>query len=73
MEDSQKVQSKVKELNSGLSSSPWVPIDGYYSLLKTDLIPTGATFYGNQGLPLKTFLNRETGEVRMFPAKAFEQ
>lgn len=71
MESSEKVARKLGELNTGFSTKPWVPIDGYFSLTNTELKPDGVVFHVDQGLILKTFLNTENGEIRLFPANAF--
>lgn len=90
MEDPQKVQAKLDELNethkkpvlpSSSGSLPpityppiWIAVGGYFSMLKTSLNDKSeATFFGNEGLPIKVFLNTLTGEMKFYPAKSFEQ
>ena len=81
MEDPNKVQAKINLLNGADPQQtllinvpgPWEAVNGYFATLKTDLNNGTATFFGNNGFVLKLFFNRETGEIKCFPAQIFEK
>jgi len=73
MENTEKIQEKLDELNADEEGAPWIEIQGYFSMLKTELNNSKATFHANSGLVVKGFLNTRIGEIRIFPANAFEK
>jgi hypothetical protein len=71
-ENPHKVQSKLDELNSEEFSTPWVEIKGFVSMTGVDYPDTGGIkFDSKRGYPVKAFLNKDTGEVKLFTAKIF--
>jgi len=74
MEDLIKVQEKIKELSKG-KPGKWIPFSGFHALTKFEFGEGGKspTFHPDSGVPLKIFVNVETGELRAFPAKVFEK
>lgn len=75
MEDQTKVQKRVDELNKSKPSKPWFAFDGFHALTKFEFGKgdESPTFYPSSGILLKVFINAETGELRIFPAKAFKK
>jgi hypothetical protein len=73
MENPQKVQSKLRQLNAGLAQPQWTAGPGFHALT-TFSFGTGAnppTFNPSQGLPVKVFFNTSTGEYRLFTGTLF--
>lgn len=50
----------------------WQPIDGYMAITGFEYKNGMAIFNANKGFPVKSFLNSQTGEVRMYAASLFE-
>lgn len=75
MENLIKVKKRVDMLNKGKSSNPWFAFDGFHALTKFKFGKgdESPTFYPSSGIILKVFINSETGELRVFPAKAFNK
>ena len=82
MEDTQKIQQKLNELNSkesplfhlgGQFAGPWVHVAGYFALTGVDLKEGGSTFNPSFGVPVKVFMNNKTGEIKTFSACLFEK
>lgn len=74
MEDPQKVQDKIIELNKNSKVGKWLAVEGYQALIDVrwkdgDEI----TFNLDQGYTLKVFVNNVTGEVKMFAAELFRR
>lgn len=64
--DQLKVLNKAKELGP-----TWIPIDGYHTLTSLDLSGEKPNFILDSGLPLKTFVNTSSGEIKTFHIKDF--
>lgn len=50
------------------------PIEGYYALTKFEFPKgsAGAVFTPSVGVPVKAFMNTNTGEIRIFAANFFD-
>lgn len=87
MENLQKVQQKVDELNkrdqrSGLPMVPgilgqkstpqWVAIEGYFALTGFSNKSGQSVFNSAFGVPVKVFLNNKTGAIEIFSSNLFE-
>ena len=73
MENVQKVQRIVNELNKGLPSRPWVAVPGFNVMTAISFHNGGAspTFDANTGYPVKVFVNNLTGEVKTYSVYMF--
>ena len=86
MADPLKIATKIAELNresanqtprtvSGLLTpipQVWKAFDGYNTLTKFDYNNGSPLFTPSVGIPLKAFLNTQTGEIKTFVADIFE-
>ncbi|MCL5673785.1 MAG: hypothetical protein M1407_04115 [Deltaproteobacteria bacterium] len=67
----------MNELNSSSSSSPenWIAIDGYHALTSFNFGEGGNQniFKPDSGVPVKIFMEKKTGEIKLFLAKMFEK
>lgn len=65
MEDRDKIQAKIDELNNGLSAKPWDEVEGFSMLPKVlfDNSTKKYIIYADQGISLKIFINIESGET----------
>lgn len=74
MEDKDKVNDILKILNKGDIETIWAPVDGLSSLMRVDIKMEGgkksADFSLNSGVPVKAFLNTQTGEMKFFTYEA---
>jgi hypothetical protein len=62
----------IRELSDSTGSPDWEPIEGVQSLTTVNRqAPSGVSFNMGSGLLVKGFINRRTGEIRLFPAKMF--
>jgi hypothetical protein len=71
MKDPIKIQNKLAQLGSG-----WIEADGYHALTKMEYFkeqPEASVFNPASGIPLKTFVNPNTGEIKIFLAAVFEK
>jgi len=73
MEDPEKVQSKILELNATTPGKSWVPYVGYHALTSVEFVVAGAQFKPNAGVVVKAFMNTVTYEIRVFPYTIFER
>jgi len=69
----QLVQNKVTELNAtGMPGAPnWIATDGLRTLTGMNVENEVITFTPNNGIPLKVFVNTESGEIKIFDARKF--
>lgn len=80
MQDPGKITGKIQELNGqspqiGVSDD-WFAVDGTHALTEVqgDLTKReGVRFLPATGVPVKVFINRRNGEIKLFPAMMFEQ
>lgn len=71
--DPQKIQQQVNALNVDTPGQIWIVLDGFSALTTVEFKDDGpATFDPSRGLPLKTFINTVTGEVKIFHANMFK-
>lgn len=73
MEDREKVQLKLKELNTGLNHPQWDESLGFV-VMPAISFQDDTKSYGIQmgsGIAVKLFINTETGETRVFWADKF--
>lgn len=74
MEDLQKIQNKINELNG--FGGTWIAADGTNALIKVQgdfRTNANVVFMPASGIPVKVFLNTLNGEIKMFPAILFER
>jgi len=74
MQDPNLIRAKIVELNSG-ETGDWEEITGNHALTSVDgdfRTNSNIVFKPASGVPLKAFLNRRTGEIKIFPAIMFE-
>lgn len=72
MPPTRTTQEIVTILNNQTPGETWEPIDGVQSLTTvTRQAPSGVSFNVGSGVLIKGFINRATGEIRLFPAKLF--
>ena len=71
--DPTKVQNKLNELNApGQSGAPnWVVTEGLVALMSMSVAAGRITFQSDNGLPIKSFVNVRTGEVKLYDARLF--
>ena len=70
MEDQDKIDAKLKELKTG--GGDWIPMNGFGAITSVELKSPGKhTFKPNSGYIVKTFFNKKTGEIKVFPASLF--
>lgn len=72
-EDPQKIQDKIRELNASTPGQFWITVQENHALTKVDFRNGKVVFFPSSGVIIKIFFNRSTGEIRIFPAKMFEQ
>lgn len=71
--DPARVQAKIRELALETPLHPnWVASDGFHALTVLTVEGDKVNFNPNLGIPLKTFINSDTGEIRTFDARAFK-
>lgn len=71
-EDTTKIHTKLRELNGGEIDGDWVSADGNHALTKLVMGTGGLDFHAASGIPLKSFVNKQTGEVKTYLASHFE-
>lgn len=75
MEDKNKIDRQLAWLNATYPPASWMRIDGNQTLNKVEGdISSGQNlkFFGSTGIIIITFLNKSTGEIKIFPANIFE-
>ncbi len=72
-QDPQKIQTKLDELNAeGNEGAPhWVAAEGLRALTNFLREDSKITFESNVGTPVKMFVNRLSGEVKIYDAVTF--
>lgn len=70
--DPQKIQEKLAELNSGLTTPLWVIAEGINAITTMTLQEGKIIFNPNIGYPVKIFTNTKTGEIKIFDARIFK-
>ena len=66
------IRQVVRELSDSTGGAEWEPIEGVQSLTTVSRqAPNGVSFNMGSGVLVKGFINRRTGEIRLFPAKMF--
>lgn len=68
--DPEKIQNKITELNN--QGGSWQEIEGNNALTKVEFSDSGTKFYPSSGVPVKMFVNRISGEIKLFPAFIFK-
>jgi len=62
----------IEALNRSTPGQIWIALDGIHALTTvTNGGMTGITFNPASGIVVKTFVNQNTGEIKLFPAKIF--
>lgn len=72
MEDPQKVQAKLIELQTK-TGHVWTTSDGYHALTSVSFNTSGAVFNPSKGVVVKVFLDTYTKEIKLFPFGMFER
>jgi len=63
----------TRDLDAIDGAGTWQVIDGVQSLTTVNRQPPNAVSFAiGSGLLVKGFLNRRTGEIKLFPAKMFD-
>lgn len=71
-EDPTLIANKLAELNH--INEGWFALPGFHAFTKFDYLQGGAVSFNPMiGFPIKIFMNRATGETRIFPAGIFLQ
>lgn len=66
-EDIRQINKILESLNGGTVEGDWESADGFHVMTAVTFDQSGgATFFPDQGMPVKNFVNRKTGEVRAF-------
>jgi hypothetical protein len=66
-------QSKIDAIQKSLGPA-WQPINDTHTLTKVDLTNDASpTFIPTSGIPVKAFINTQTGEIRIFSILAIKQ
>jgi hypothetical protein len=69
-EDQIKIQAKIAELTKQFGGN-WSPVDGFTALTNVQFITEGLIFNPTVGVPIKAFINQDTGEIKTFSAQLF--
>lgn len=82
MEDPQKIQRKLDQLNGGTGQTGigpllpvnrrWIAVPGYFVVTGFNYGNGNPIFNANFGYPLKLFVNEVDGEMKFYPASLFE-
>lgn len=75
-QDRAKIDALLAELNTGRETNPlWKEVVDVGVLIKIEIPENGGDikFFGNSGFPVKAFINIETGELKLYTARRFEQ
>ena len=71
--DPKKIESYLRTLNKGLKDKPWTPLPNNYAIVKIDIrADETSVFHPDTGLPLKAFVNVNTGEIRVVHTNALK-
>lgn len=66
------VNEIIRDLDAIDGAGTWQVIDGVQSLTTVNRQPPNSVAFAiGSGLLIKSFLNRRTGEIKLFPAKMF--
>lgn len=68
--DEAKIDRKIQELN--VAGGNWFAADGLNALTGVEFHGTSAQFKPATGIPVKVFINRVNGEMKVFPAVIFK-
>lgn len=71
MEIQSKIDEVLKKLNSGTIRGEWIAVPGNHALTIVDFNGKDANFNPGSGMPLKAFINVNTGEVKIYHASVF--
>jgi hypothetical protein len=66
------VEEVINYLNKDYAPGPWVAMNGVQALTNVEKNGESFSFLPASGTPIKVFLNKTTGEVKLFPALLFE-
>lgn len=74
MENPEKVERKLAELNRNMITRPWFAAEGFHALntFKFGAVGQGPTFKSDEGIPIKVFVNKVTGEFKIYSAYLFK-
>lgn len=72
MEDRQKIEAKITELNGG-SKGAWDEAVDFQMMpsIRFNKLTNSYTIYADTGISVKVFINTETGETKMYWADVF--
>jgi hypothetical protein len=70
VEDREKITNKIAKLNKRERGNPWDEVEGF-NILPSITFDGGHPATANRGVAVKIFINKDTGETRIFPAEAF--
>lgn len=73
MQDNSKIARKLAELNQGLDEPEWEQAQGFHALTGFEFgsKEKRPVFKPDFGIPIKAFVNKRTGEFKIFPALNF--
>lgn len=71
MESQAKVEALLKTLNRGKVQGEWIAAPGNNALTIVEINGTEANFNPSSGMPLKAFININTGEIKIYHASVF--
>lgn len=66
------IQETINNLNKEYNSGQWVAMSGVQALTNVEKNGDSFSFLPASGTPVKVFLNKTTGEIKLFPALLFE-
>lgn len=72
VEDEKKIQKILDSLNAGLSKPVWAASTGFHASTAITFINGDVKqpiFNPAEGIPVKTFINTETGEIKTYWVK----
>jgi hypothetical protein len=75
MENSQKIQLKINELNNNLDNKVFVTIDENYVLTQIkgiEGVEGNITFKFSVGIIIKSFINQKIKKIKIFVANIFK-
>jgi len=56
-----------------IAAKDWEPVAGEQSLMSVERLPSGGVdIKTNQGICIRSFANKTTGELKIFPARLFD-
>jgi hypothetical protein len=69
MDDSEKNKAILSGLNEGKDDGDWIAASGLHTMLAIRIEPNNSqTVVNNQGMTVKVFFNKKTGETRTYIA-----